>query len=313
MTTSRPNPAVHLVAGSTCGGVSSLMLQPLDVIKTRLQQGGTEIGVAQHSQSLKLTGPAVRSYSVVVSAPVTVRSTVQEIVRMHGTLGLWRGTSATLARTLPGVGTYFFMLSQTKEVIARLRHHSDGQGLTAFESVVGGASARSATGLLFFPLTLLKARLESGIWGYQGIHGGLSTMYRTEGLAGMYKGMGATMMRDAPYSGAFVMAYELNKRSYRRVTGHQVPSIVANFSIGVASGMFACVITHPFDVIKTLVQVHPQRYTTTLGAVSRIFSDHGLAGFYKGFSARLARKSAMAGITWTLYEQIVRVVGDGRY
>lgn len=305
MTSSRPTPppAVHLLAGSVCGGFSSLVLQPLDVIKTRLQ--GADVGAASHHQPMKLTGTAVRSYSVGIPVPITARSTVGEIIRHHGVRGLWHGTSATLARTLPGVGTYFFMLSQTKEFIAKVRPRRDGSGLTACESIMAGASARSATGLLYFPLTLLKARLESGLWGYQGIKGGLSTMYRTEGFVGMYKGVGATMMRDAPYSGAFVMAYEMNKGIYRRMSGQETPSLVANLAVAVGSGMFACVITHPFDVIKTLVQVHPQRYASTLGAWSETFTSRGVLGFYKGFGARLARKSAMGGITWTLYEQIV--------
>lgn len=301
MTSSRPNPTIHLVAGSVCGGFSSLVLQPLDVIKTHLQA----VGVASHPQPNKWTPTTVRSYSVGIPVPMTARSTVLEIIRLQGVPGLWRGTSATLARTLPGVGTYFFMLSYCKEIIGRTRPR-ELETLTPFESMVAGASARSATGLLFFPLTLLKARLESGLWGYQGIKGGLQTMYRTEGVMGMYKGVGATMMRDAPYSGVFVMAYEFNKQVYRDwADSEDTPPVLANLAIAFSSGMFACGMTHPFDVVKTLVQVHPQRYQTTLGAWTTTFAERGVLGFYNGFGARLARKSAMACITWTLYEQMV--------
>lgn len=303
MASRQPNPAVHLMAGSICGGFSGVMLQPLDVIKTRLQTIEIPGGAYNHQPS-KFTGSTVRSYSVGVPAPCTVRSTVSEIVRLHGVPGLWRGTSATLLRTFPGVGSYFFMLSQTKEMVKKMSARRDGR-LTAGESIVAGASARSATGLLFFPLTLLKARLESGLFGYKGITGGFTTMYRSGGFVGMYKGVGATMMRDAPYSGAFVMAYELNKGLYRNANGHEAPTVVANLAIAVTSGMFACGITHPFDVIKTLVQVHPHRYQTTVAAFTETFAERGVRGFYRGFGARLCRKSAMAGITWTMYEQIL--------
>lgn len=304
MTSSRPSPGAHLVAGSLCGGLSGLVLQPLDVIKTRLQ--GADVGVVSNHQQSKMMGTAVRSYSVGVPLPITARSTVNEIIRLHGVGGLWQGTSATLARTLPGVGSYFFMLSRAKEMITTMRPR-DTPGLTPCESIVAGASARSATGLVFFPLTLLKARLESGLWGYTTLHGGLQAMYRTEGVKGMYKGVGATMMRDAPYSGAFMMAYEASKKMHRRMAGHndEAPPFFANLAIAVTSGMFACGITHPFDVVKTLVQVHPQRYQTTLGAWTQTFAERGVLGFYTGFGARLARKSAMTGITWTCYEQII--------
>lgn len=306
MTDRRLHPTAHLAAGSFCGGFSSIVLQPLDVIKTRLQI--PETGGAYIYQKSMSMGTTVRSYSVGVPAPLTPRSIVSEIIRLHGISGLWRGTSATLLRTFPGVGTYFFMLSHTKEMMKSFRGCPSGDSLTPYESMMAGATARSLTGVLFFPATLLKARLESGLWGYSGIKGGFTSMYRAEGLSGMYKGMGATMMRDAPYSGAFVMAYEFNKGVYRQASEQDTYPVAANLAIAISSGMFACGITHPFDVVKTLVQVQPARYGTTLAAFTQTFQERGIVGFYRGFGPRLARKSAMGGITWTLYEQIIELL-----
>lgn len=306
---------VTIVSGSISGGLSSLIVQPLDVIKTRLQVGVPCMTLAMGPASqepVRLTGAPIRSYSSIsLAAPVTVRSTVEEIIRHRGFLGLWSGTSATLARTVPGVGVYFCILSEIKHKIMSQRpprSARDPLGLTPMESIVAGASARSLAGLIFNPLSLLKARLESGLWGYSGIHGGLTSMYRTEGVAGFYRGMGATMMRDAPYAGAFVMAYESNKAWYRCVSGLDDTSFLVNTTLGAAASMFACGITHPFDVMKTMVQVQPHRYRTVFSAAQVIYSDRGIIGFYKGFGARLARKGAMAGMTWALFEEVTRTI-----
>lgn len=77
----RANKATHhLLSGATSGLASAVMLQPLDLVKTRLQQG-----------------PATGAGKALVGRR-TLTGVVREVVRDEGWTGLWRGTVPTVVR-----------------------------------------------------------------------------------------------------------------------------------------------------------------------------------------------------------------------
>ncbi|KAJ1860163.1 hypothetical protein LPJ73_001499, partial [Coemansia sp. RSA 2703] len=73
---------VHLGAGALSGVTSCVLLQPFDLLKTRMQQSQTQ------GTSALGKGSVVRAVRTVVSA--------------DGVLGLWRGTVPSLIRNAPG-------------------------------------------------------------------------------------------------------------------------------------------------------------------------------------------------------------------
>ena len=56
-------------------------------------------------------------------------------------------------------------------------------------------------------------------------------------------------------------------------------------------GLFACYLTHPFDTIKTCMQGDIERevFGTFTQTGSKIFSDSGITGFYRGATFRYGR------------------------
>ena len=66
--------------------------------------------------------------------------------------------------------------------------------------MIGGAS-RTIAGSILLPFTVIKARYESGFFGYTGVTDAFSAIYRREGVRGLWSGMCATVLRDAPFSG----------------------------------------------------------------------------------------------------------------
>lgn len=124
-------PAVRPTRRHYSSLLACLLLQPLDVVKTRLQ----------HSPG--------RTYAV-LAAELRAIGRVSE---------LWRGTAATVYRTVPGVGLYFFTLQAIRRAMA-------AAGMLAepipspLQSLGAGASARMLVTLLTMPLTLVKTRIE---------------------------------------------------------------------------------------------------------------------------------------------------------
>ncbi|XP_023338219.1 solute carrier family 25 member 38 [Eurytemora carolleeae] len=90
--------------------------------------------------------------------------------------------------------------------------------------------------------------------------------------------------------------------------GNQIRKIfesseLRNFGCGLWSGALACLVTHPVDVIKTKIQVS----TPVLKSghvVADIFRNDGIGGFFHGLIPRLLRRSLMAAISWSVYENL---------
>lgn len=72
------------------------------------------------------------------------------------------------------------------------------------------------------------------------------------------------------------------------------------------AGLFATTVTHPFDLMKTRLQLLPNEYKNLFHSVSLIYGREGLRGFFSGLMPRLLRKPASAAITWALYEEVIK-------
>lgn len=55
--------------------------------------------------------------------------------------------------------------------------------------------------------------LQSGYYNYASVPGALRSMYETEGVRALFSGLTATLLRDAPFSGIYVMFYSQAKRA----------------------------------------------------------------------------------------------------
>ena len=52
---------------------------------------------------------------------------------------------------------------------------------------------------------------QSGKYKYKTVSDGLRTIWRAEGARGLFSGCAATILRDAPYSGIYLMFYSQGK------------------------------------------------------------------------------------------------------
>ncbi|KAJ0057968.1 hypothetical protein NL108_007182, partial [Boleophthalmus pectinirostris] len=177
------------------------------------------------------------------------------VVRTEKLLGLWKGVSPSFARTIPGVGIYFSTYFTLKQ------HFVQGQSPGAMEAVLLGGGARSVAGVIMLPVTVIKTRFECGRYSYGSVVGALRSVCRTEGPGALFSGLWATLLRDVPFSGIYVMFYSQTKAALPTEISLSVSAPVANFGCGVVAGVLASLITQPADVVKTQVQVNPQLRT----------------------------------------------------
>lgn len=273
----------HLIAGFTGGLTSAVILQPFDLLKTRLQQ----------SQLKKL---------------------LQIIRDLPSVKTLWTGTVPSVLRTSIGSSLYLTSLNITRSYIAK---HSGGAVLSKssklpqlpmYQNLLTGAFARGAVGYLTMPITVVKTRYESDFYHYKSLGQAVRSIYKeTNGIRGFFLGSGSTIARDAPYAGLYVLLYEKFKVSLGKYTGGQFQDVLTNSLSAMIAASTATTLTTPFDMIKTRIQIDPGHYGNFFQACRLIVRQENILRLFDGLSLRLVRKTLSAGIAWGLYEEILKL------
>ncbi|CAG8625834.1 23222_t:CDS:10 [Dentiscutata erythropus] len=266
----RHDPVAYLMAGATSGLMSCILLQPFDLVKTRLQQ--------ERQQYIRLLG---RDQKVM---PMNSRIIykVKEIIAKESIFGLWRGTIPTIFRNVPGTALYYFTLSEIR-LLFSLRHRisssspipqrpTSGSSLPVLsdkENLIAGMVARGSIGFVMMPITVVKVRYESNFYNYKSIWDALSSIIKTDGFKGLFYGYGATAIKDAPTSGLNVLFYERFKLKLQDYSPSLSPTIT-HMIAGTFSGSLSAFITHPFDVLKTRIQLKPSEYSNIFLGASKV-------------------------------------------
>lgn len=184
---------------------------------------------------------------------------------------------------------------------------------SAIESLGFGAIARSLVGVILLPATVVKTRYESGLFHYTSLSNAVTSTYSLGGFRSLYSGLWPTLLRDVPYSSFYFMFYTILKdhlvlSSSRSLSqsGHQESSLI--FVCAITAGIMASSITHPFDVIKTRMQVGSvgsdlNGKSGLKNSIKSIMNENGWRGFSAGITPRIMRRSLMSGLAWTVFER----------
>ena len=129
---------------------------------------------------------------------------------------------------------------------------------------------RTVAGCIMIPFTVIKTRFESPNFHYSSTVSALRQILRTEGLRGLTRGLGATLVRDVPFSGLYLMFYE-HLKSITPDDVKQTHGSSAHFVCGMTAGVLASLVTQPADVIKTRLQLSPdtKSVATVIGTKTR--------------------------------------------
>ncbi|KAI0676685.1 solute carrier family 25 member 38 [Trametes maxima] len=307
------NVSQHLMSGALSGFASTVVLQPFDLLKTRIQQ-------PDHLNKLRLSPLSPQS--------TFIFRTARDIVKENGFIGLWRGTTASLLRNVPGVALYFTGLNQFRGFLATAPYFASLRAqptssyssstlpkLTAQGNLFAGAVTRVAVGFILNPFTVLKARYESSYYSYNSLPQAFMGIIRS-GPSEIFRGAVASSLRDAPYAGIFVVFYEHIKSTLSSAVssspnpaGIPIPistSTAVNSVSAASAGALATLATQPFDVLKTKMQVRSEtKYRGLLSTVVAIWRQRGLPGFFDGATLRMSRKIFSSAIGWAVYESVL--------
>lgn len=289
----KSNLSSSVLSGAISGSFSSVVFQPLDFIKTKLQQ-------PEFSQNARLT-PTNRNIKLIV------RSTLLDNdnqVSLRNSRKFWTGLTPSLFRAVPGAAFYFASVDYLRNT-SYLSHSDFGGPNQLFHSLVIGVLSRSMADIATHPLNVVKTRYESENFKYKSILGAFRSILVHEGARGLFKGLVPTLLRDISYSGTYYPLYTKTKLLVKQSEYFSKDQESAYFAIcALISSTLTCALTQPPDVIRSYMQLSSKGDKSFLSTGVEIYTKNGLKGFFAGFLPRSTRKILMSVFSWTLYEKL---------
>lgn len=191
----------RLAAGCLAGSISVVATYPLDIVRTRLSiQTASITNLRDH-------------YAKAGVKPPGMRSVMAQIYRTEGgCAGLYRGIVPTTMGVAPYVGINFAVYEHVRELFIQ-----DGsKDPSALAKLAAGAISGAVAQTVTYPFDVLRRRfqvLSVGSLGFQytSVAHALSTIVKTEGVPGLYKGLSANLLKVVPSMAASWLSFEFVK------------------------------------------------------------------------------------------------------
>lgn len=264
--------ATDFIAGLNGGVAGVLVGHPFDTVKIRLQ--------TQDPLNPRYRG-AIHCFS--------------QIMRQESPQGLYKGmatpiiTVACLASVL--FGSHGFLLRRVDDT--KLSRH-----------FLAGSFAGAIQSLLACPIEISKIKVQiQGIGERknpamkQKYAGSVDAFYKilsSEGLRGIYRGFGLTLMRDVPGYGISFTVFEATCRVLNKGSPHgQEVGVGGLLLAGSFAGSFYWLLNYPSDVMKTRFQKagsgDKESYSSYRDVYRKSYQREGLKVFTKGLGVTMVR------------------------
>jgi len=230
---------------------------------------------------------------------------------MGGVHGLFKGMSSPL------VGLSFIN-AIVFGVEAQSRKYFGDKSLASH--FLSGATAGGVQTIICCPMELAKTQMQiQGIgtnrtMKYKTSLDALKHIYEFEGVRGCYRGMTATVLRDAPAFGGYFMTYHFLTTSVFNVSregDYQRSDIVKMLMSGGIAGVVSWIVTYPLDVVKSRIQADgsPERgykYKGFIDCTTKLYKAEGRSVFFVGMNSSLLRAFPVNAATFAVVHVVAR-------
>ncbi|THG03829.1 hypothetical protein TEA_017282 [Camellia sinensis var. sinensis] len=242
------------------------------------------------------------------------------VVASDGPLALYRGMAAPLA----SVTFQNAMVFQISAVLSRAFDSSiPATDPPSYKGVaLGGIGTGAIQSLVISPVELVKIRLQLQrrtdpekpqlANHHRGPIGVAKSIFQTEGLRGIYRGLTITVLRDAPAHGVYFWTYEWMREQLHpgcRKSGQE--SFKTMLIAGGLAGVTSWIGCYPLDVIKTRLQAQSQssspKYTGIVDCFRKCVREEGYHVLWRGLGTSVARAFLVNGAIFTAYETTLKV------
>lgn len=255
--------AKSVVAGGVGGIAAVLTGHPFDLLKVNLQSG---------------------QYNSMGSA-------VKDILKKSGPIGFYKGVVPPLVGVTPMFAVSFWGYDVGKNLVSSYTK-TDPKNFSIAQISTAGFFSAIPTTLVAAPFERIKIVLQTqDANANKSMINAIKRIIASGGVKSLFKGSVATLARDGPGSALYFATYEIAKKELTKLTGAKEGelSLLAVSTAGGLSGMSMWLAVFPIDTIKTRLTNSVTESISMKEAVSQIYKNGGIKGFFPGIGPALLR------------------------
>lgn len=284
--------------GGLSGMGATMVVQPIDLIKNRMQLSGE--------------GGAAKAYSNSFQAAL-------KIIQQEGFFNMYNGLSAGLLRQATYTTTRLGVYTKCLDV---LKERNKGKTPSFLEKLFAGCFAGGVGAIVGTPAEVALIRMTSDgrlppekRRNYKNAFDAISRIVREESVGTLWKGCAPTVARAMALNTAQLGTYSQAKEMISKYLGLSDGTLL-HFCSSMVSGLIATAVSMPIDITKTRIQTmtttngKPQ-YTGALDCLTKTVKAEGVLSLWKGFTPYYLRLGPHTVLTFIFLEQFNKYFTSG--
>ncbi|PBC27889.1 2-oxoglutarate/malate carrier protein [Apis cerana cerana] len=274
--------SINFLFGGTAGMAATCVVQPLDLIKNRMQLSGIKISTI---------------------------NIISSILKNEGILAFYSGLSAGLLRQASYTTTRLGTFEWLSELISK-----DKQPNFLMKLLIG-SSAGCVGAFVGTPAEVALIRMTADgrlplaeRRNYKNAFNALIRIAKEEGFLALWRGTVPTMGRAMVVNAAQLASYSQSKETLLN-TGYFEDNILLHFTSSMISGLVTTIASMPVDIAKTRIQNMKivdgkPEFKGAIDVIIQVCRNEGVFSLWKGFFPYYARLGPHTVLTFIFLEQI---------
>lgn len=285
-----PNYAKFAIGG-LAGIGGTLVVQPLDLVKTRMQLAA------------KVTTAGEK-------APTSI-TVIMNIIKKEGVRGLYSGLSAGILRQATYTTTRLGVYNTLEEKSTK----EDGSPPPLYLKAIIGFTAGGIGAIVGTPaeVALIRMMADGRLpveqrRGYKNVFDALFRVVKEEGVTALFRGAGPTVIRAMVLNAAQLASYSQAKEALK-ATGFYKEGLALHLSASLISGLIATAFSMPVDITKTTIQNMKivngvPEYKGAMDVLMKTARNEGVLALWKGFTPYFMRLGPHTILAFLFMEQL---------
>eukprot|EP01122_Echinamoeba_exundans_P001429 TRINITY_DN11488_c0_g1_i1.p1 TRINITY_DN11488_c0_g1~~TRINITY_DN11488_c0_g1_i1.p1 ORF type:complete len:313 (-),score=87.17 TRINITY_DN11488_c0_g1_i1:73-975(-) len=274
--------------GGLAGMAATCVVQPIDLIKNRMQLAGEGKGAKLYANS----------FDAAVS-----------IFKAEGVSGMYAGLSAGLMRQATYTTTRLGVFQWLEDTYKAKQ--KPGEQSSFFAKLAMGMTAGGIGAMVGTPAEVALIRMTSDgrlpvaeRRGYKNVFDAMIRIIREEGLLTLWRGWQPTVARAMILNAAQLGVYSQAKQVFVSKAGLK-DGILVHSLASLVSGFVSTAVSMPVDITKTRLQtMKNNEYKGTIDCLVKTVKNEGFFSLWKGFTPYFLRLGPHTIITFIVLEQL---------